>query len=124
MRHAVRRLVLTGLLGALAAGLAWAPARAQVETREGIYLQNRILDLRRQLDNLVNLASYNYLGLSGDPNVTPCSLSASMSFKTFSPCSSSTGTVFCGRHTKADLRGSPNLASSALLTEPNLSGEL
>jgi hypothetical protein len=43
----VFRLALLGL------GLALAtPAQAQVETREGIALQNQILDLRRELDAL------------------------------------------------------------------------
>jgi TolA-binding protein len=40
-------------LAALGLGLALAtPAHAQVETREGIALQNQILDLRRELDAL------------------------------------------------------------------------
>ena len=43
----VFRLVLLGLGLVLA-----APATAQVETREGIALQNQILDLRRELDAL------------------------------------------------------------------------
>lgn len=43
----VFRLALLGLGLALA-----APAEAQVETREGIALQNQILDLRRELDAL------------------------------------------------------------------------
>jgi TolA-binding protein len=45
------RLVLAGLLAALVlAGLS--PAQAQVESREGIQLQNQILELRHQLQML------------------------------------------------------------------------
>ena len=36
--------------------------------------------------------------------------------QTFSPCSSSTGTVFCGFQVSAALRGSPNFASNAFAT--------
>lgn len=51
MRQAAR----WGLLAAMVPGLLGAlPARAQVDTREGIYLQNQILDLRRQLDAMRN----------------------------------------------------------------------
>src|SRR5262249_46649041 len=51
-----------------------------------------------------------------------CSLSASISRSTFSPCSSLTAIVFCGFHTSAALRGSPNFASSAFATSRSDSG--
>jgi hypothetical protein len=47
-----------------------------------------------------------------------CSFKFSMSLRSFSLCSSPTATVFCGRQTKAALRGSPNFASNALATAP------
>jgi TolA-binding protein len=46
-------VVTAGLLAAIPIGLLTAvPARAQVETREGIYLQNQILALQQQLNSL------------------------------------------------------------------------
>ena len=53
--------------------LVWvAPARAQVESREGIALQNQILDLRRQMQALQDQSgrgggSPTYLGRGGYP---------------------------------------------------------
>ncbi len=47
-----RRLVAVALAAALAAGLFAAPVAAQVDSREGIALQNQILELRRDIDAL------------------------------------------------------------------------
>src|SRR5450631_3136242 len=52
-----------------------------------------------------------------------CSFNRSISFNSFSPVSSSTGTVFCGFQVSAALRASPNFASSALATSRNVSCE-
>ena len=40
------------LLGAMLLALSFAPARAQIDSREGITLQNQILELRRELQGL------------------------------------------------------------------------
>jgi TolA-binding protein len=52
MEGVAMRLVLLGLLGWF--GLAWmtAPALAQIDSREGIALQNQILELRRDVQAL------------------------------------------------------------------------
>src|SRR5437868_12821477 len=50
------------------------------------------------------------------------SSSDSISLRIFSPASSSSAIVFCGFQSIDDLRGSPNLASSALVTSFKFSG--
>ena len=47
-----RYLVAVAAIAAIAAGLLAAPVRAQVDSREGIALQNQILELRRDIDAL------------------------------------------------------------------------
>ena len=44
--------LFVGLVLLVLVGLPHQPAQAQVETREGIALQNQILDLRRQMQML------------------------------------------------------------------------
>src|SRR4051794_3139601 len=46
------RRALAALLLAMPLALSAAPAWAQAESREGIYLQNQILQLRQELDQL------------------------------------------------------------------------
>jgi TolA-binding protein len=55
------RLVLVGIL-ALLPLLSVVPARAQMDTREGIALQNQILELQRQVEMLRNQAGGSVLG--------------------------------------------------------------
>ncbi len=61
------------LLGLLAGGLAATPARAQMQSREGIALQDQILELRHELDLMRNQAppyGGSSLGRQPPPPVT------------------------------------------------------
>jgi TolA-binding protein len=48
----MKRLSIACLALVCAAALPWSPARAQVESREGIALQNQILELRQEVQGL------------------------------------------------------------------------
>lgn len=65
----MRQTILAALLAPTL--LAGAAARAQVETREGIYLQNQILELRQQLQGLQQLGSQAAPTPYGAPPVAP-----------------------------------------------------
>jgi len=74
MRIGSALLPSMGVLVALVVMACAAPARAQMESREGIALQNQILDLRRQVQNLQDQSgrggsspSPTYLGRGGYP---------------------------------------------------------
>jgi TolA-binding protein len=64
------RLVLVGIL-ALLPLLSAAPVRAQMDTREGIALQNQILELRRQVEMLRNQSGGSVLGGSAPAYTAP-----------------------------------------------------
>ena len=52
MTYRSARRLLCGTCAVCSGGESGQPARAQVESREGIALQNQILDLRRQMQAL------------------------------------------------------------------------
>ena len=58
MRFVPNRIVVVGLIAMVGTGFA-APARAQMDSREGIALQNQILELRRDMQVLRDQLSRN-----------------------------------------------------------------
>ncbi len=76
------RLVLAGIL-ALLPVFAAVPARAQMDTREGIALQNQILELRHELDSLRGQgggggSSLGYRAQAAAPPASPNDMTAQL----------------------------------------------